>query len=92
MPAIHCSSPVKELEAIPNSMPVEVFAGLIALFGFFLWDALRHRNEPWFKFLMPVGYVALSGGIVYLGAPLIILVALLMGCGLALTNIWRWRQ
>lgn len=60
-------------------------AGLIGL----LWDATRKPGEPWFRWLMPLGYcVMLVGLTVALAVGLV--GVLIMSVGLGLTNYWRW--
>lgn len=54
-----------------------------------LWDAVRKPGEPWFRWLLPGGYILL---VIAIGVSLILLVpaVLIMSAGLGLTNYWRW--
>ncbi|WP_225844187.1 hypothetical protein [Streptomyces albus] len=77
------------LNVTPAGIPV---VGALAVVGFFLflvWDALRKAGEPWFRWLLPGGFVVLLAGIA-LGVAVIIVGGIIMGAGLGLSNYWRW--
>ncbi|MFF8287497.1 hypothetical protein ACF06W_32940 [Streptomyces albus] len=77
------------LNVTPAGIPV---VGALMVMGFFLfliWDALRKAGEPWFRWLLPGGFVVLLAGIA-LGLAVIIIGGILMGAGMGLSNYWRW--
>ncbi|MBB1243142.1 hypothetical protein GL263_06115 [Streptomyces durbertensis] len=82
--ALHCA-----LNVTPAGVPVVGALGALALLLFLLWDALRRAGEPWFRWLLPVGFCMLLGSLA-IGIPAILVSGGVMGLGLGLSSYWRW--
>ncbi|WP_228449872.1 hypothetical protein, partial [Streptomyces alkaliterrae] len=77
------------LNVTPAGVPVVGALGVLAVLLFLVWDALRRAGEPWFRWLVPVGFCMLLGSLA-LGVPAILVSGAVMGMGLGLSNYWRW--
>jgi hypothetical protein len=76
----------------PNGIPILSAAMLLGLFGVCIWDATRYRGEPWFRWLLPFGYIFLLLGISVTSLAFVIFGAAVGALGLGLTNYWRWTR
>jgi hypothetical protein len=76
----------------PAGIPVVGALLALALFGFFVWDALKIPAKTWFRWFMPVGLVPFLIGANFSIIWLMAIGVVVMAVGFGMTKNWRQKR
>jgi hypothetical protein len=77
------------VQLTPHGIPLVAYPVSILLLAVVTWEALRYREEPWFKYLQPLGILMMVGGVFLLFLPVSFAGALVLSVSIGLSKYWR---